>query len=395
MGRQTLDLYLVEELYTEEERMVRDAVRDWVEERILPNIEEWAWEGRFPRELIPEMAELSLFGATFKDYGLPGLSNVAYGLVMQELERGDSGLRSFVSVQSALVMYPIMTWGSQEQKDKWIPLLAKGEAIGCFGLTEPDFGSNPGSMRTRARRVGNDWVLNGEKAWITNGSIADVAVVWAKDDEGVIRGFLVEKGTPGFTTFEHKGKYSLRASVTSQLAFTDCKVPESNRLPGAAGLKCPLSCLTQARYGIAWGALGSALATFHAALDYAKTRKQFGNAPIASHQIIQERLVWMANEITKGQLMVWRLGRLKDEGRATFVQVSQAKRNSCWVARECAKLAREIHGANGVVNEYPIMRHLMNIESVYTYEGTHDMHTLILGEFLTGLPAFMPPQAKK
>lgn len=394
MAKQTLDLYFVEELYTEEERMVRDAVRDWVDERILPNIEKWAWEGRFPRELIPEMAELSLFGATFKDYGLPGLSNVAYGLVMQELERGDSGLRSFVSVQSALVMYPIMTWGSQEQKDKWIPLLAKGEAIGCFGLTEPDFGSNPGGMRTRARRVGNDWVLNGEKAWITNGSIADVAVVWAKDDEGVIRGFLVEKGTPGFTTFEHKGKYSLRASVTSQLAFTDCKVPESSRLLGAAGLKCPLSCLTQARYGIAWGALGSALATFHAALDYAKSRKQFGNAPIASHQIIQERLVWMANEITKGQLMVWRLGRLKDEGRATFVQVSQAKRNSCWVARECAKLAREIHGANGVVNEYPIMRHLMNIESVYTYEGTHDMHTLILGEFLTGLPAFMPPQAE-
>lgn len=395
MAKQTLDLYLVEELYTQEERMVRDAVREWVDERVLPNIEEWAWEGRFPRELIPEMAELSMLGPTIKEYGLPGLSNVAYGLVMQELERGDSGLRSFVSVQSALVMYPIMTWGSQEQKDKWIPLLAKGEAIGCFGLTEPDFGSNPGSMRTRARRVGNDWVLNGEKAWITNGSIADLAVVWAKDDEGVIRGFLVEKGTPGFTTYEHKGKYSLRASVTSQLAFTDCKVPESNRLPGAAGLKCPLSCLTQARYSIAWGALGSALATFHAALDYAKTRKQFGNAPIASHQIIQERLVWMANEITKGQLMVWRLARLKDEGRATFVQVSQAKRNSCWVARECAKLAREIHGANGVVNEYPIMRHLMNIESVYTYEGTHDMHTLILGEFLTGLPAFMPPQAKK
>ncbi len=395
MATQTLDLYLVEELYTEEERMVRDAVREWVDERILPNIEEWAWEGRFPRELIPEMAAMNLFGATFSEYGLPGLSNVAYGLVMQELERGDSGLRSFVSVQSALVMYPIMTWGSKEQKDKWIPRLAKGEAIGCFGLTEPDFGSNPGGMRTRARRVGNDWVLNGEKAWITNGSIADVAVVWAKDEENVIRGFLVEKGTPGFETFEHKGKYSLRASVTSQLAFTDCKVPEANRLPGAAGLKCPLSCLTQARYGIAWGALGSALATFHAALDYAKTRKQFGDAPIASHQIIQERLVWMANEITKGQLMVWRLGRLKDEGRATFVQVSQAKRNSCWVARECAKLAREIHGANGVVNEYPVMRHLMNIESVYTYEGTHDMHTLILGEFLTGIPAFMPPRPER
>ncbi len=395
MAAQTLDLYLVEELYTEEERMVRDAVREWVDERILPHIEQWAWEGRFPRELIPEMASLNLFGATFSEYGLPGLSNVAYGLVMQELERGDSGLRSFVSVQSALVMYPIMTWGSQEQKDRWIPRLAKGEAIGCFGLTEPDFGSNPGAMRTRARRVGNHWVLNGEKAWITNGSIADVAVVWAKDDEGIIRGFLVEKGTPGFETFEHKGKYSLRASVTSQLAFTDCQVPETNRLPGAAGLKCPLSCLTQARYGIAWGALGSALATFHAALDYAKTRKQFGDAPIASHQIIQERLVWMANEITKGQLMVWRLGRLKDEGRASFVQVSQAKRNSCWVARECAKLAREIHGANGVVNEYPVMRHLMNIESVYTYEGTHDMHTLILGEFLTGIPAFMPPREEK
>ena len=395
MARQTLDLYLVEELYTDEERMVRDAVREWVDERILPNIETWAWEGRFPMELIPEMAQLNLFGATFSEYGLPGLSNVAYGLVMQELERGDSGLRSFVSVQSALVMYPIMTWGSQEQKDKWIPRLAKGEAIGCFGLTEPDFGSNPGAMRTRARRVGNDWVLSGEKAWITNGSIADVAVVWAKDEDGVIRGFLVEKGTPGFATYEHKGKYSLRASVTSQLAFTDCVVPEANRLPGAAGLKCPLSCLTQARYGIAWGALGSALATFHAALDYAKTRKQFGDRPIASHQIIQERLVWMANEITKGQLMVWRLGRLKDEGRASFVQVSQAKRNSCWVARECAKLAREIHGANGVVNEYPVMRHLMNIESVYTYEGTHDMHTLILGEFLTGIPAFMPPRDEK
>jgi glutaryl-CoA dehydrogenase len=357
----------------------------------MPGIEQWAWDGRFPVELVPEMAELSLFGATISEYGLPGLSNVAYGLVMQELERGDSGLRSFVSVQSALVMYPIFTWGSQEQKDRWIPLLARGEAIGCFGLTEPDFGSNPGSMRTRARRDGEHWVLNGEKAWITNGAIADVAMVWAKDDEGVVNGFLVERGTPGFATLEHKGKYSLRASVTSQLAFSDCRVPESSRLPLASGLKCPLGCLTQARYGIAWGALGSALATFHAALAYAKSRKQFGERPIAAHQIIQERLVWMANEITKGQLMVWRLGRLKDAGRATFVQVSQAKRNSCWVARECARLAREIHGANGVVNEYPVMRHLMNIESVYTYEGTHDMHTLILGEHLTGIPAFMPP----
>jgi glutaryl-CoA dehydrogenase len=388
----SLDLYGLEELYTEEERMVRDTVRDWVAERVLPHIERWAWECHFPRELVAEMAELSLFGATISEYGLPGLSQVAYGLVMQELERGDSGLRSFVSVQSALVMYPIMTWGSQAQKDRWIPRLAKGGAIGCFGLTEPDFGSNPGGMRTRARRDGDGWVLNGEKAWITNGSIADVAMVWAKDGEGVIRGFLVERGTPGFSTVEHKGKYSLRAAVTSQLVLADCRVPEANRLPAAEGLKCPLGCLTQARYGIAWGALGSALATFHAALDYAKTRKQFGDAPIASHQIIQERLVWMANEITKGQLMVWRLGRLKDAGKATFVQVSQAKRNSCWVARECAKLAREIHGANGIVNEFPIMRHLMNIESVYTYEGTHDMHTLILGEYLTGIPAFMPPR---
>ena len=391
MATVSLDLYGVEELLTDEERMVRDTVRSWVRERVLPHIEGWAWEGRFPRELVPEMAALALFGSTLREYGLPGLSNVAYGLVMQELERGDSGLRSCVSVQSALVMHPITTWGSREQRDRWIPLLANGTALGCFGLTEPDFGSNPGAMRTRARREGDGWVLSGEKAWITNGSIADVAVVWAKDEGGVVRGFLVERGTPGFSTVEHKGKYSLRASVTSQLVFSDCRVAESSRLPAAQGLACPLSCLTQARYGIAWGALGSALATFHAALDYAKKRTQFGGAPIASHQIIQERLVWMANEITKGQLMVWRLGRLKDEGKATFVQISQAKRNSCWVARECARLAREIHGANGIVNEFPVMRHLMNIESVYTYEGTHDMHTLILGEHLTGIPAFMPP----
>lgn len=391
MGHSTLDLLRIDELLTEDERMVRDAIADWVDERILPHIEAWAWEGHFPAELIPEMAELGLFGATFSDYGLPGLSNVAYGLLMQELERGDSGLRSFVSVQSALVMYPIMTWGSQEQKDRLIPELAAGRMVGCFGLTEPDFGSNPGGMRTRARREVDAWVLNGEKAWITNGSVADVAVVWAKDDDGTIRGFLVERGTPGFSTVEHKGKYSLRASVTSQLVLQDVRVPESRRLPTAVGLKCPLSCLTQARYGISWGALGSALATYHAALDYAKARVQFGDMPIASHQLVQEKLVFMANEITKGQLMVWRLGRLKDEGRHTPVLVSMAKRNSCWVARECARLAREIHGANGIVNEYPVMRHLMNIESVYTYEGTHDMHTLILGEHLTGIPSFMPP----
>ena len=391
MATTSLDLYDVESLFTDDERMVRDTVRSWVQDRVLPHIESWAWEGRFPLELVREMASLGLFGAVWNEYGLPGLSHVAYGLVMQELERGDSGLRSFASVQSALVMHPIMTWGSREQKDFWIPRLARGEAIGCFGLTEPDFGSNPGAMRTRARRSGERWVLNGEKAWITNGAIADVAVVWAKDDTGDVRGFLVERGTPGFATYEHNGKYSLRASVTSQLALSDCVVLETDRLPLANGLKCPLSCLTQARYGISWGALGSALATFHAALDYAKVRKQFGERPIACHQIIQDRLAWMANEITKGQLLVWRLGQLKQAGNATFVQVSQAKRNSCWVARECARLAREILGANGIVNEYPVMRHLMNIESVYTYEGTHDMHTLILGEHLTGIPAFMPP----
>jgi len=391
MPDRLLDLFDVDSLLSEDERLVRDSVRSWVDERVLPIVEECAWEGRFPRELLPEMADLALFGSTFTDYGLPGLSNVAYGLVMQELERGDSGLRSFVSVQSALVMYPILTWGSQDQRDRWIPALARAGAVGCFGLTEPDFGSNPGAMRTRARRDRDGWLLNGEKAWITNGSIADVAVVWAKDDEGVVNGFLVERGQPGFSTVEHRGKYSLRASVTSQLVLEDCRVPDTSRLPGARGLKAPLSCLTQARYGIAWGALGSALATYHAAREYALTRVQFGGQPIAAHQLVQEKLVWMANEITKAQLLVWRLGRLKDDGKASFVQVSQAKRNSCWVARECARLAREVHGANGIVNEYPVMRHLMNVESVYTYEGTHDMHTLILGEHLTGLPAFMPP----
>jgi glutaryl-CoA dehydrogenase len=385
-----LDLMGIEELLAEDERLARDTVADWVRERVMPHIEVWAYEGVFPRELLPEMAELGLFGATYTEYGLPGLSSVAYGLVLQELERGDSGLRSFVSVQSALVMYPILRFGSQEQKDRWIPALAAGKAIGCFGLTEPDFGSNPGGMRTRARRQGDGWVLNGEKAWITNGNLADIAVVWAKDDGGEVRGFLVERGTPGFSAVEHKGKYSLRASVTSQLVLQDVALPDSARLPEAVSLKAPLACLTQARYGIAWGTIGAALAVFHAALDYSKVRVQFGGKPIAAHQLVQEKLVWMANEITKAQLLVWRLGRLKDAGAMTHVQVSLAKRNSCWVARECAKLAREILGANGIVNEYPVMRHLMNLESVYTYEGTHDIHTLVLGKHLTGIGAFEP-----
>ncbi len=377
-------------LLTEEQRLVRDTVGDWVDEKVLPIIEEAAWEGRFPKELIPAMAEMSLFGSTIAEYGLPGLDNVAYGLIMQELERGDSGLRSFVSVQSGLVMYPIYAFGSREQKDRWIPKLAKAEAIGCFGLTEPDFGSNPAGMRTVARKDGGSFVLNGAKAWITNGSIADVAVVWAKLD-GVVRGFLVEKGTKGFSTFEHKGKMSLRASVTSQLAFEDCRIPAENILPGVEGLKGPLSCLTQARYGIAWGALGSAMATYQAALDYSKSRKQWKDRPIAAHQLVQERLAWMITEITKGQLLALRLGQMKDAKTLKPHHVSMAKRNNVWVARECAKLARETLGANGVVNEYPVFRHMANIESVYTYEGTHDIHTLIIGQAVTGIASYDPP----
>ena len=385
-----VDYLDIESLLMEEQRLVRDTVRGWVEEKVMPIIEEAAWEGRFPKELIPEMAGMSLFGATLSDYGLPGLDNIAYGLIMQELERGDSGLRSFVSVQSALVMYPIHAFGSTAQKDRWIPALAGGTAIGCFGLTEPDFGSNPAGMRTTARKDGGSYVLNGAKAWITNGSIAEVAVVWAKLD-GVIRGFLVEKGTKGFSTSEHKGKMSLRASVTSQLAFEDCRIPEEAMLPGVSGLRGPLSCLTQARYGIAWGALGSAMATYQAALDYAKSRKQWRDRPIAAHQLVQERLAWMITEITKGQLLAWHLGSMKNAGTMKPHHVSMAKRNNVWVARECAKLARETLGANGVVNEYPVFRHLANIESVYTYEGTHDIHTLVIGEAVTGVPSYNPP----
>jgi glutaryl-CoA dehydrogenase len=378
-------------LLTEEQRLVRQTVRDFVDERVMPIIEDCAYEGRFPKELIPQLAELQLFGSTIHEYGLPGLDAVAYGLTMQELERGDSGLRSFVSVQSGLVMYPIYTFGSPAQKDRWIPEMAAGRAIGCFGLTEPDFGSNPAGMRTVAKTDGNSFVLNGAKAWITNGSIADVAVVWARLDGGKIRGFLVEKGTRGYSTSEHRGKMSLRASVTSQLAFEDCRIPKENILPGVEGLKGPLSCLTQARYGIAWGGLGSAMATYQAALDYAKSRKQFRDRPIAAHQLVQERLAWMITEITKGQLLAWKLAQMKDAGTMKPEHVSMAKRNNIWVARECAKLARETLGANGVVNEYPVFRHLANIESVYTYEGTHDIHTLVIGEAVTGIPAYNPP----
>jgi len=384
---QALDFLDVSSLLSEEERLVRDTVRAFVTERVLPIIEKHFREGIFPVHLVPEMARLGLLGANLEGYGCAGLNSVAYGLIMQELERGDSGLRSFVSVQGALVMYPIHTFASEEQKERWLPALARGEAIGCFGLTEPDAGSDPGRMRTRAVRRGDRYVLNGAKAWITNGSIADVAVVWARCEDGGIRGFLVERGVPGFSTRNHEGKFSLRASVTSELIFQDCAVPASSLLPGSTSLKSALMCLNQARYGIAWGGIGAALALFDEALTYSRGRVAFGR-PIAGFQIQQEKLVWMASEISKSQLLALRLGRLKDEGRITPAQISLGKRNNIWVARECARLAREMLGANGIMDEYQVGRHFCNIESVYTYEGTHDIHTLIIGEDLTGLSAF-------
>ncbi|MEM7479559.1 MAG: acyl-CoA dehydrogenase family protein [Acidobacteriota bacterium] len=387
-----LDFIEIDALLSEEERLARDTVRAFVDDKIMPIIEECHRDARFPIELVPEMAALNLFGATIDEYGLPGLNNVAYGLIMQELERGDSGLRSFISVQSALVMYPIYTFGSQEQKDRWIPALASGEAIGCFGLTEPDFGSNPGGMRTRARRDGGDWILDGAKQWITSGTLADIAVVWAQTDDGV-RGFLVEKGTPGFTATDQHGKFSLRASVTSELGFTNCRIPGDAILPKTEGVKNALMCLNQARYGIAWGGLGAAMDCYHTALDYSKERIQFGGQPIACHQLVQEKLVWMLSEITKGQLLALQIGRLKDQGRVKHHHISMGKRNNVWVARESARLARDILGANGIVDDYPVIRHMLNIESVFTYEGTHDIHGLILGEAITGIPAFNPPEA--
>jgi glutaryl-CoA dehydrogenase len=380
-----IDYYGIEELLGEEERMTRASVRSFVEREALPIIERCHAREEFPRELIPRMGELGLFGANIKGYGCAGLSNVAYGLIMQELEAGDSGLRSMGSVQGSLAMFAIWRWGSEEQKRRWLPEMAAGRAIGCFGLTEPDHGSDPGGMETRARRDGAGWVLSGTKRWITNGSIADVAVVWAKEGE-TIRGFLVEKGTPGFSAPDIKGKFSLRASITSELVLEDVRVPANAILPEAAGLAGPFSCLNQARYGIVWGAIGAARTCYTTALRYAQERRQF-DRPIAGYQLVQQKLVHMLTEITKGQLLAWRLGRLKDAGTMRPEQVSLAKRNNVGVALDIARLARDILGANGIVNEYPVIRHMLNLETVNTYEGTYDMHTLIIGRDITGLDA--------
>lgn len=382
-----VDYMEIDSLFSDQEKLVRQTVREFVEKEVIPHIEEWNREAKFPQHLVLPMGELGFFGANLEGYGCAGMSNVEYGLIMQELERGDSGLRSFVSVQGALVMYPIHAYGSEEQKQKWLPALQQGKAIGCFGLTEPDFGSNPAGMRTRAVKDGNDYVLNGEKAWITSGTIADVAVVWARTPEGV-RGFLVEKGRPGYTSKDIKGKWSLRASVTSILSLQDVRVPAANMLPGAQGMKAPLSCLTQARYGIGWGAIGAAMACYNESLEYAKVRKQFDDKPIASHQMIQEKFAEMITEITKAQLLAMQVGRLKDKGRADHAHVSMLKRNNVKMALDVARSARDILGANGVADEYPIFRHMCNLESVFTYEGTHNIHTLVIGERVTGIPAY-------
>ena len=375
-------------LLNDEELLARKTARQFVDEQVIPIIEKHNREATFPLALVPKLGELGFFGASLEGYGCAGMSNVAYGLVTQELERGDSGLRSFVSVQSALVMYPIHTYGSPEQKDKWLARLQSGNAVGCFGLTEPQFGSNPGGMLTRAVLRGDRYILNGEKMWITNGSLADVALVWAKCEDEKIRGFLVEKGSKGFKTFDVHGKLSLRASITSGLSMNDCEIPAENVLPGVAGMKGPLSCLTQARYGIGWGAIGAAMACYDTALQYAKTRKQFQNKPIASHQLVQDKLVFMITEISKAQLLALHIGRRKDKGQVDPAHVSMLKMNNVWMAMETARKARDILGANGIVDDYCIMRHMNNLESVYTYEGTHDIHRLVIGERITGIPAY-------
>ncbi len=386
MSFRGVDYYAIEGLFSEEEILVRDNVRAFVDKEILPVIGQCFRDGVPPKDLPRRLGALGVLGANLKGYGCAGLSNVGYGLAMQELERGDSGVRSFASVQGALVMWPIHAFGSEEQKERWLPRMARGEAVGCFGLTEPDFGSNPSGMLTRAVKKGHEWVLSGSKRWITSGSVADVALVWAKTDEG-LRGFLVERGTPGFSARDIHGKFSLRASVTSELVFEECVLPESAALPGVKSMRGPLSCLTQARFGIAWGVLGSAMACYDEALSYAKDRVQFSR-PIAGYQLVQQKLVHMLTEITKGQLLALQLGRLKEAGKLRPEQVSLAKRNNVFHALEIARMARDVLGANGITDEYQCGRHSCNLESVYTYEGTHDIHTLIIGQDITGLAAF-------
>ncbi len=385
-----VDFLEIDSLLSDDERLVRDNTRLFIEENLIPIIEQCNRDGRFPKELIKPMGELGFYGASLHGYGCAGMSAVEYGLMTQELERGDSGVRSFVSVQSALCMYPIHAFGSEEQKQKYLPKMALGETLGCFGLTEPDAGSNPGAMRTRARKDGDHYVLNGEKMWITSGSIADIAIIWGKvENEGDrIRGFVVPTDTPGFTAADVHGKWSLRASVTSSLSLQDVRIPADCLLPGSKGLGSPLSCLNQARYGIAWGAIGAAMACYDCALQYAQFRKQFHDMPIAGHQLVQEKLVWMISEISKAQLLALQVGRLKDAGKVKPYHISMAKRNNVWMALECARMGRDILGGNGIADEYPIFRHMANLESVKTYEGTHDIHTLIIGEHITGIAAF-------
>ncbi len=384
---QSLNYMDFDSLLNEDELMVRQSVRDFVTKEVIPTLQESNRTETFPKHLIPRFAEMGLLGSNLQGYGCPGLGHVAYGLMTQELERGDSGIRSFCSVQGSLVMFPIHSYGSEEQKEKYLPKLAKAELIGCFGLTEPDAGSNPGAMRTKAEKVKGGYKLNGNKMWITNGCISDIAVVWAKLD-GEVRGFIVEKGTPGFTTSTMKGKFSLRVSVTSELHFKDCVVPESNMLPKAEGLKGPLSCLTQARYGIAWGVIGAANACYHQALDYSKDRVLFDGKPLAAYQLAQAKLVKMASEITKAQFLALQMGRLKERGEMKPHHVSMAKGNNCRMALDVARDARDMLGANGIIDEYPVIRHMMNLETVNTYEGTEDVHRLVVGQEITGIAAF-------
>jgi len=386
MSFEAPDFFDFDSLLTEDERMIRDTVRDWVSDRVIPTIGDHYMAGTFPDELIPEMAELGLLGAGIEGYGCAGLGAVAYGLILQELERGDSGIRSFCSVQGSLVMWPIFAYGSEEQKDRWLPAMGRGEAIGCFGLTEPDHGSDPGGMETKAEKRGDKYVLNGAKMWITNGTVADVAIVWARLD-GVVRGFLVEKGTPGYTAPKTDKKYSLRASVTSELVLQDVEIPLENMLPGVQGLKGPLNCLSQARFGIAFGAAGAAMACYDEARQYTMERSQFGKK-LANFQLVQTKLANMLTEITKMQALNLQLGRIKEAGKITPQQISMAKRNACWEALKMARVARDMLGASGITAEYQVMRHMCNMESVYTYEGTHDIHGLILGHQITGFDAF-------